>query len=419
MSQKLFRKNVTFWSSLGASLEYYDFIIFTYLAPTLSMVFFDDSSHASLIKTYMISSIAYFARPLGSLLYGLIGDVRGRYKTFLGIMYTMAFSTLAIGFLPSFKTIGITASILLFFCRVFQGISFGAELPGAMIVVCEHKKDTEKGRVCGFVISSITLGSILACFFSFGLTWIYPQETIIEWAWRIPFLFGGILGLINLWIRKNLSETPVFLSLQKQKKHETLWKPLQEILKSYKMKIALGVFFGLSVACLIVSYAYFPRLFPAFYGYAPKDVYWYSTLGLLWSAILVPLLGSLSDRLGYALVFRCSSILTLGSIVFLFMLPERGSVFLLLFFLGFQTLIVGLISAYFPILVSLFPPHIRFTGVALCYNVTYAFISLLPALLTAFFEYPPTLLIGTIIGLSFISLIAFEMMGFSTQRVEK
>jgi MHS family proline/betaine transporter-like MFS transporter len=84
MSQKLFRKNVTFWSSLGASLEYYDFIIFTYLAPTLSMVFFDDSSHASLIKTYMISSIAYFARPLGSLLYGLIGDVRGRYKTFLG-----------------------------------------------------------------------------------------------------------------------------------------------------------------------------------------------------------------------------------------------------------------------------------------------------------------------------------------------
>ena len=419
MSQGFFRKNITFWSSLGASLEYYDFIVFAYLAPTLSLVFFDGSTQSSLIKTYMISSIAYFARPLGSVLYGLIGDVKGRYKTFLSIMYTMAFSTLAIGVLPSFKSTGIVASFLLFFCRIFQGISFGAELPAAMIVVCEHKQDKEKGRVCSFVISSITLGSILACFFSFGLTWIYPQDMIVDWAWRIPFLFGGILGLINLWVRKNLSETPVFLSIQKQKKHETLWKPLQEIGRSYKIKILLGTIFGLNTACLIVAYSYFPRLFPGFYGYTPKDIYWYSTLGLLWSAILVPLFGRLSDHVGHVSVFRWSNILTLGCMILLFSLPERGSASLLLFFIIFQTLISGLVSGYFPALVTFFPPHIRFTAVALCYNVTYALISVLPAVLTAFFEYPPTLLIRIIMGLTLISLVTFEMMNFRNQRVEK
>jgi MFS family permease len=419
MSQKFFRKNVTFWSSLGASLEYYDFIIFLYLAPTLSMVFFDDGTSSALIKTYMLSSIAYFARPIGSLIYGMVGDVKGRYKTFLGIMYTMALSTFAIALLPSFKTIGLAAPILLLFFRIFQGISFGAELPGAIIVVCEHKNDQQKARASSIVISSVTLGSIFACLVSFALTKTYTQEAIVDWAWRLPFLLGGVLGFVNLWIRKNLSETPVFLSTQKQQSHKTLWSPLKEILKSYKSSLVLGTVLGLASACLVVTYTYFPRLFPKFYGYNPQDVYWHITVGLLWSALLVPILGRIADRIGHGLIFSWTSIFALAFMIPLFSLPEKGDLFLLLFFIGFQTILCGLVVTTFPILVKLFPPQVRFTGVAVCYNITYALVSTLPAVFVSLLEYPPTLLIKIILSLIGASFVAWIAISAQMRSVDK
>lgn len=407
MMRKIFQKNIPFWSSIGASIEYYDFVAFAYLVPTLSIVFFEGSESAALLKTYMISSIAYFARPLGSLVYGLVGDVRGRYKTFLSIMYTMTFSTLGIALIPSLTTIGILAPILLFIFRFLQGISFGAELPGAVILVSEHQRRETTGRSCGFIISSVTIGSILASTVSFVMTFFYTEEEICTWAWRLPFLVGGLLGFLNLWVRKNLSETPVFLSRKEQEKFKSLWEPAKIIFKEHKIDLMLGTFLGFGVSCLIITYTYFPRLFPQFYGYDAKTIYWCLTLGLIWSAILTPCLGHLGDHWGKNRLFLGTSILGLFCMSPLFSFIQGGLKEMALFCIGFQTLIAGFVISYFPILISLFQPKIRFTAITICYNITYAIVSTFPILFTSLLASPPVLLIKILIGCIVFSLMAF------------
>ena len=398
------KKNITFRSSLGAGFEYYDFIVFAYLAPFLSQVFFTGSENSALINTYMIYAVGYFARPLGSFFYGAVGDIRGRYKTFLNIMYTMAFSTLAIAFLPSYETIGVIAPILLFCLRFIQGLSFGAELPGAIIVVSEHQSSTTQGKHCGFVISSITMGSILASTGVLLMTKIYTPEEIIHWVWRIPFFVGGLLGVINILIRKNLGETPAFLSIQQQQSHKTLWAPLREVLKTQKRTLISGIMLSLILSTLVTTNIYFPVFLSKFYGHEKADIYLCMTLALLWCAMLTPLLGRLADRIGSHTLFLSTGIFLLGSILPSLRLLQQGFWGLLVFCLLFQTFIAGFVSSYFPILVKTFKTPVRFTSIALCYNVTYALVSLLPVLFSSLLDHPPSFLTWILMGITLLSL---------------
>lgn len=381
MSKFSFKKNITLWSSLGAAFEYYDFIIFAYLAPYLSQVFFSGTAHSALMKTYMAYAISYLARPLGSFLYGAMGDVKGRYKTFLTIMYTMSFSTLGIALLPSFDTWGLLSPLLLFLLRLLQGISFGAELPGAIIMVSEHAKHTARGLHCGFVISSVTLGSVLASLTGLLLTKVYDDQAIVAWAWRIPFFIGGSLALLNLWIRRQLSETPEFLKTPSHELHQSLWQPSRMVLNNQGKSLFASIGLGLISASLVTTNIYFPVLIPKFFPQSPSDVYLGLTIGLLWCAFVTPLLGKWGDHMGPQRLFVLTGLCFIALFGVSFKLLTLGFWGLVVFCCLFQTFIGGFVSSYFPLLVSTFKVQYRFTAVALSYNITYALVSLLPLLL--------------------------------------
>jgi MFS family permease len=404
MPKIAFKKNITFWSSLGAGFEYYDFVVFAYLAPFLSQVFFTGSESSTLINTYMIYAVGYFARPLGSFVYGAVGDVKGRYKTFLNIMYTMAFSTLGIAFLPSYEAIGIAAPLLLFCLRFIQGLSFGAELPGAIIVVSEHLDQKKQGRDCGFVISSVTLGSILASAGVLLITKFYSSEEIISWVWRVPFLVGGLLGLINLVIRKNLQETQAFLSIQDKQAHKSLWEPLKEVFRDQKKILFSGILLSLILSTLITTNIYFPVFLSKFYGFEKADIYLCMTLALGWCALLTPLLGQLGDRVGRHNLFYSTGFWFLIFFPLSLSCLKEGFWGLLFFCLLFQTFIAGFVSSYFPILVATFKTSVRFTSIALCYNITYALVSLLPVLFSSLLDSDPCFLTWILIGVAVLSL---------------
>ena len=213
---------VTLMVALGSALEYYDFIIYGMLAKYLSFIFFPVNDNFSTnIQTFSVFAMGYLARPLGGTVIGMISDIYGRKKAFLLIMLMMAFSTFAIGLLPTYNTYGIISPILLILCRLVQGISFGAELPGASVIVNEFSQNNGiKGRLFSILLSSTSLGSLVALLVLTVLTQNFSDIEIKNGLWRLPFLLGGGLAIISFYIRKQISETPEFLLIQAQVKTE-------------------------------------------------------------------------------------------------------------------------------------------------------------------------------------------------------
>ncbi|PCH55749.1 MAG: MFS transporter, partial [Legionellales bacterium] len=218
-------KKVTFLTSIGAGLEYYDFVIYGMMAPYLSSLFFVSGDASSqLIKTFAIFAVGYLFRPLGGIFFGLLADRFGRKKSFLTVMLIMASATFGIGLLPTYSSIGGMAVVLLIICRILQGISFGAEIPGAITIVSEFNAKN-KGIHCGLVISSTAIGSTLAALVLYLLSSNLDKDIMAAWGWRIPFLLGGLLAVVSYVMRSKLRETPEFT--RNVIKHQSMLAPLK------------------------------------------------------------------------------------------------------------------------------------------------------------------------------------------------
>ncbi|MBY0529771.1 MAG: MFS transporter [Rhabdochlamydiaceae bacterium] len=378
-------KKTTLLASLGAGLEYYDFIIYGMMSSTLSTLFFSaDSPHVALLKTFGVFAVGYAIRPLGGILFGMIGDTYGRKSTFLAVMLLMALATIGIGLLPTYGQVGIAAPCLLLFFRLAQGLSFGAELPGAVTVVSEHTKKQRHGIYSGFVISSVSIGATLASFILFLLSKSVAQEQILSWGWRIPFLLGGGLAVANYFIRKHLEETPQFSQLQKTRARPALKEPLLSLIRFNKTELVCGIFMTMALASLVIFSLYLPTYLTAHFAFASQDIYLAMTYGMLWSALSLPLCGWISDRLGQSKTFIGTCVLFVLGVFGLFSFLRQGQWgSLLLFMILYQTVISFLSVSYFALLSSAFSTAVRFTGIALCYNVAYSAMSCSPILITA------------------------------------
>ena len=198
----------TIYTAIGSGLEYYDFVIYGMMAKYLAVIFFQDQgSTMQLVQTFLIFATGYLVRPIGGFFIGLYADIYGRKKAFLYSTLAIAIATMTIGLLPSYNQIGVLSTIILLLCRVVQGISFGAELPGATIISLEHSTG-KFGKLCSIILSSTTLGSLGALMILTMISNFFEFKEIIEQdIWRIPFVLGGILGFINYYFRKNISET--------------------------------------------------------------------------------------------------------------------------------------------------------------------------------------------------------------------
>lgn len=400
--------HITLLASLGSTLEYYDFVVYGMMATYLSVVFFPPQKvSAATLQTFLVFAVGYFARPLGGTIIGIVGDRFGRKPAFLISTSLMAFSTLLMALLPNYETLGIAAVLLLVFLRMVQGLSFGGELPGAMTIVAEFSPIHRQGRKTSLVIASTSLGALMASGVLYLLSAMLTQQEIIAWGWRLPFLGGGILGLALLIARNTIQETPVFQSFQHKINGQ---ESLINALIKHKFFLLRGGFLTAFMAALTITNLYLPYFIPKFFAYEISDVYLGTTLSLVFLILIFPGVGMLADFLPKktrTLQWTCASYVILSVPIFSLLLTKN--IFVLITFQVIQQVYIALFSScFFPILIRIFPPEIRYTGIALCYNLTWAIIATLPMGYTALLNYYGTpwivpIVLSTIAGLSLIA----------------
>lgn len=377
------QRRVAFLASLGSALEYYDFVIYGMMAKYLSKVFFPNSdSITGLVQAFAIFAIGYFARPLGGIVNGMIADRLGRKNIFLAVTVLMAFATLGIGLLPGYQQWGIGASCLLVSLRILQGFSFGAELPGAVTLVMENGE--KKGSLfSSFVISSATLGSIFATVLLYLLTHFLTEAQILSWGWRIPFLVGGGIAVISYMIRKELQETPAFVSELGKNGNKNFLDPLVQLLAHHGKQVILGIGLALFASSLVIVNLYFPSYLNKYYSYEPSAIYFAMTLSLVWSVVVLPLFGIVANKYGEKKVFSLAAASFIVLAIPLFkILALKNAAALIFFMLLYQTFLAAAMSSFFPLMSRLLPTSVRYTGLAACYNIAFSLSACVPAILT-------------------------------------
>ena len=202
-------------SSLGTVFEWYDFFVYGTLAALIGKLFFPATSDsAAFLLALATFGVGFGVRPVGALVFGILGDKLGRKYTFLVTITLMGLATAAIGLLPTFSEIGMAAPILLVTLRALQGLALGGEYGGAAIYVAEHAPQHRRGFYTSFIQGSVVGGFILSLAVVLGTTALIGQEAWEAWGWRVPFLFSLLLLGISLWIRAQLSESPVFAAMK-------------------------------------------------------------------------------------------------------------------------------------------------------------------------------------------------------------
>ncbi len=241
-------------SSLGTVFEWYDFFVYGTLAALIGKLFFPATSDsAAFLLALATFGVGFGVRPVGALVFGILGDKLGRKYTFLITITLMGLATAAIGLLPTFSEIGMAAPILLVTLRALQGLALGGEYGGAAIYVAEHAPQHRRGFYTSFIQGSVVGGFILSLAVVLGTTALIGQEAWEAWGWRVPFLFSLLLLGISLWIRAQLSESPVFAAMKAA--GETAKNPLRESFNSWaKVKRILAVMIGVAAGLTVVWY---------------------------------------------------------------------------------------------------------------------------------------------------------------------
>ncbi len=378
-------------SALGGALEFYDFIIFVFFATVVGKLFFpaDMPEWLRLMQTFGIFAAGYLARPLGGIIMAHFGDLLGRKKMFTLSIFMMALPTLIMGLLPTYAQIGMLAPILLLLMRVIQGAAIGGEVPGAWVFVSEHVPARNTGYACGTLTAGLTAGILLGSLVATLINSVYSAEEVADYAWRIPFLLGGVFGLFSVYLRRWLHETPVFAEMQ-QRKALAEELPLRAVLRDHRGAIILSMLLTWMLsAAIVVVILMTPALLQSIYHISPIDSLKANSMAIVLLSFGCIGAGSLADRFGAGRVFVIGSLLLLASSwTFFHSLPTRPELLFPLY--AVTGLCVGVIGAVPYVMVKAFPAVVRFSGLSFSYNVAYAiFGGLTPMVVTALLKVSP------------------------------
>lgn len=360
-------------AALGGALEFYDFIIFVYFATVIGQLFFPPElpDWMKQIQTFGVFAAGYLARPLGGIIMAHFGDRLGRKRMFTLSILMMAISTLGMGLLPTYADIGLMAPVALLFLRLCQGAAIGGEVPGAWVFVSEHVPPGRVGLACGFVTCGLTVGILLGSLAATGLNLLFTEAEILERAWRLPFLLGGVFGLVAVYLRRWLEETPVFKALQ-QRKALSDELPLRVVIREHGQGVAISMALtGLLSAGIIVLILMTPSILQKFYGFDAATALQANSLATLFLSFGCILAGWTVDRLGSARFFTLFSPLLgiMALAMFLVLRSEPSWLYPLSALVGLS---VGVIGAVPHAMVRAFPASVRFSGLSASYNLAYA-----------------------------------------------
>ncbi len=248
-------KTVIFASSLGTVFEWYDFYLFGVMSAIIAANFFSALDESTRNIFVLLAFAAGFAvRPFGALVFGRLGDMIGRKYTFLITILIMGLSTFLVAFLPTYKTAGIIAPILLIALRMFQGLALGGEYGGAATYVAEHAPHGKRGFYTAWIQTTATVGLMLALMVILGTRTYFGEKDFAEWAWRVPYAVSGILLAVSVWIRLKLNESPAFAKMKAEGK--TSKAPLSESFGQWKnLKVVILALVGLTAGQAVVWYS--------------------------------------------------------------------------------------------------------------------------------------------------------------------
>ena len=371
--------------SLGGCLEFYDFAVFVFFASVLNDEFFPDgmTSWMANLQVWGLFAAGYVFRPFGGLVLAHFGDIFGRKRVFAFSILLMASSTLAIAFLPTYSMVGLAAPLALLFLRAVQGIAIGGEVPGAWVFAAEHVSSKNRGLACGAICAGLAVGILLASLMAAALTSNLSPETLSFYGWRVPFLVGGVFGLVSLRLRRMLVETPAF-ARSKASTPLIAELPLRSVIQTQRRALVLSVLATwILSACVVVLALLMPKMLHEMYGYTREEALIGSCVSTVFLGLGLTIAGIILDRIGIAAFFICFGLLLAASTLVFFVIGDSNEpqFYALCAIIGLS----GSISTGVPyLMVSAFPVAVRYTGVSFAYNISYAvFGGLTPPIITA------------------------------------
>ncbi|WGD38020.1 MFS transporter [Lysinibacter sp. HNR] len=369
---------------VGTALEWYDYYLFGLAAAIVfNRLFFTDlDPTAGLLAAFATFGVGFAARPLGAIIFGYIGDRYGRRPALLATIVMIGIATGLIGLLPEFGTIGLTAPILLTVLRLVQGLAVGGEWSGAVTMAIEHAPMKTRGRYAALVQVSSPIATLMSSG-AFALVLLLPSEAFDAWGWRVPFLLAFPLLVIALWIRIKIEESPIYKDLLAHK--GTTRTPVRGVFRHAPGRLVVATM----AALLGVGGFYMVTIFFISYGTNTldinRDVMVNATLvAALFQIVVTLLAGRLSERLGPGKVMVWGA-LFVGVVAFpFFWLIDTADPLMIVIAacLGIVTVTVAY-AVTGALLTEMFPPQLRYSGVALSYNIAGAISGFLPLLATA------------------------------------
>ena len=370
VDKKTLRRAITA-SAMGNATEWFDYGVYAYATVYIAANFFpSENPTTQTLSALLVFAVSFLIQPLGGLVWGPLGDRLGRQRVLAATILLMAGATFCVGLLPTYATIGVWAPILLIALRVVQGFSTGGEYGGAATFMAEYAPDRKRGFYGSFLefgtIAGFTGGALLVL----ATEYVIGAEAFGDWGWRLPFLVAGPLGVIGLYLRTKLEDTPVFRELDEAglTEHETTTE-FKDLFHHWRPMVKLA---GLVIALNVVNYtllAYMPTYLQEQLELSSQAALTLIIIGQLVMMVFIPFFGGLSDRLGRKPLwwFSLIGLFVLAIPMYLLMAQSFALALVAFAVLGLLYLPqLSTISATFP---AMFPTHVRYAGFAIAYNV--------------------------------------------------
>jgi MHS family proline/betaine transporter-like MFS transporter len=367
------RRRAILSCSIGNFFELFDFVLYGFFAVPISQAFFPAGNDAlALINTFITFGVGFLFRPLGAVVIGRYGDRKGRRAALVVTIGLMAAATGFTGLIPTYAQIGFLAPVLLLICRCGQGFSTGGEWGGAAAFLVEYAEPGKRGLTGSWQQFSTQIGATGASLSAYLLAHYLAPDVFQSWGWRLPFIFGFVLGPIGFYLRTKVAETPVFEA--NAEKHAISPAPLTETLSAHGTKVAQA--FGLSIIGIVANYimiVYMPTYAIKTLHIAADKALLSATLANAAVMVLTPFMGALSDRIGRRPMMGTAGLLYLALGYPLYMLLDHGTFQILLI----SQLIVAVIQSFYTgtipvILAEMFPTRIRYTALSVSYGFAVA-----------------------------------------------
>ncbi len=365
------KRRVLFASLIGTTIEFFDFYIYATAAVLVFPALFFPGTDAmtAMLSSFATFAIAFFARPVGAVVFGHFGDRIGRKATLVAALMTMGLSTVAIGLLPTYAQVGVVAPLLLALCRFGQGLGLGGEWGGAVLLATENAPPGKKAWFGMFPQLGAPIGFILSTLSFIILTATLRDDQFLSWGWRIPFVASALLVLVGLWVRLRITETPEFKSaIDRQERVDT---PILTLMARHKYALLTGTLAGLATFVLFYLMTVFALGWgTTAMGYSREQFLPIQLLGVCFFGLFIPLSALAADRWGQGRTLLVTSVaIALFGAGLAPLFGGAGMVGVIAFFIiGFS--LMG--CTYGPLGAALarpFPTSVRYTGASMTFNL--------------------------------------------------